>query len=392
MVAQLLPPVVSIILPQNADTEKLKRTGVAFSDIKNTLASLAGKAVLFVDTCHSGNVMGTRRGVADINAVVNELASTEKGTFSQHQLSFCQSSLHKSSIFGGHDMKRIILAVILACMTATTLHAGQSVIAEGEGYACMGDDKSRKVTESAATADAKRNAAESAVTLIKSETHVKDAMLEKDLLSAYTKAQVRVVQEMIKEWYKDQGLGDCYRVKLKVEVVPDGKAMVGLSKRDRDELESDPAAPLSVRIWTDRKEYGASEKMRVYLKGNKPFYGKVVYKQADGSVVQLLPNPYRKQHYFNGGVVYELPSGEDRFDMEVTAPFGSETLTLYASTAPTGNLDVRPSGPVFSVTNHAADVPLATRGIKLTRKGEGMGQAAAEFAEAGVTVATKAGH
>jgi len=66
-------------LPQNADTERLKRTGVAFSDIKNTLSSLAGKAVLFVDTCHSGNVMGTRRGVADINAVVNELSSAENG-------------------------------------------------------------------------------------------------------------------------------------------------------------------------------------------------------------------------------------------------------------------------------------------------------------------------
>jgi WD40 repeat protein len=66
-------------LPVNANTEKLKRTGVAFSDIKNTVASLAGKAVLFVDTCHSGNVMGTRRGGADITAVVNELASAENG-------------------------------------------------------------------------------------------------------------------------------------------------------------------------------------------------------------------------------------------------------------------------------------------------------------------------
>ncbi|MDD5167935.1 MAG: caspase family protein [Syntrophales bacterium] len=66
-------------LPVNTDTEKLKRTGVSFSDIKNTVASLAGKAVLFVDTCHAGNVMGTRRGTADINAVVNELASAENG-------------------------------------------------------------------------------------------------------------------------------------------------------------------------------------------------------------------------------------------------------------------------------------------------------------------------
>ncbi len=70
---------VYYFLPVNADTDRLKRTGVAFSDIKNTVASLAGKAVLFVDTCHSGNVMGTRRGIADISGIVNELASAENG-------------------------------------------------------------------------------------------------------------------------------------------------------------------------------------------------------------------------------------------------------------------------------------------------------------------------
>lgn len=66
-------------LPTNANPDKLMRTGVVFSDIKNTLASIAGKTLFFVDTCHSGNIMGARRGVADINAVVNELASAENG-------------------------------------------------------------------------------------------------------------------------------------------------------------------------------------------------------------------------------------------------------------------------------------------------------------------------
>jgi WD40 repeat protein len=66
-------------LPANANTDRLKRTGVSFSDIRNTVASLAGKALLFVDTCHSGDVMGTRRGSTDITAMVNELASAENG-------------------------------------------------------------------------------------------------------------------------------------------------------------------------------------------------------------------------------------------------------------------------------------------------------------------------
>ncbi len=66
-------------LPVNANRDKLKRTSVPFSDIKNTVAALAGKALFFVDTCHSGNVMGARRGISDITGVVNELASSENG-------------------------------------------------------------------------------------------------------------------------------------------------------------------------------------------------------------------------------------------------------------------------------------------------------------------------
>jgi len=71
---------VYYFLPANADLDALKRTGLVFSDIKTTMESIAGKAVMFVDTCHSGNVMGSRRGgPVDINAVVNELAAAENG-------------------------------------------------------------------------------------------------------------------------------------------------------------------------------------------------------------------------------------------------------------------------------------------------------------------------
>jgi WD40 repeat protein len=74
------PTGIYYYLPANANVDRLMRTGVPFSDIKNTLSSLAGKALFFVDTCHSGNVMGTRRaGPVDITGVVNELASAENG-------------------------------------------------------------------------------------------------------------------------------------------------------------------------------------------------------------------------------------------------------------------------------------------------------------------------
>jgi uncharacterized caspase-like protein len=67
--------------PHNVDQSRLLRTGVAFTDIKNTVSAIAGKAIFFVDTCHSGNSIGlsTRRGPLDINIVINELSSAENG-------------------------------------------------------------------------------------------------------------------------------------------------------------------------------------------------------------------------------------------------------------------------------------------------------------------------
>jgi uncharacterized caspase-like protein len=66
-------------LPVNANLDRLRRTAVPFTEMKNTVASLTGKTILFIDTCHAGNVMGARAVAPDITGVVNELASAENG-------------------------------------------------------------------------------------------------------------------------------------------------------------------------------------------------------------------------------------------------------------------------------------------------------------------------
>ena len=96
-------------------------------------------------------------------------------------------------------MQRFIFIITFIMISASNLFASQSVIIESDGYACMGEDKSRKQTEQVAIADAKRKATESAVSYITSETQVKDAMLERDLLSAYSRAQVKQLQELMTE-------------------------------------------------------------------------------------------------------------------------------------------------------------------------------------------------
>ena len=195
-----------------------------------------------------------------------------------------------------------------------------------------------------------------------------------------------MIQEVSREWYKDASSGECFKVKVKAEVIPDEKGMARISK---DEAVTDePNVPLHVRMWMDKKEYKQQEKIKIYIKGNKPFYSRVLYQDAKGELIQLLPNPYRSSNYFNGGVVYEIPSGNDQFELEVSPPFGEEKVLVYASSSPLGDLILRAAGGVYQVKTEAKDVGEKTRGVKIWEKGNRKESGASEFYEGALTIKT----
>jgi len=268
---------------------------------------------------------------------------------------------------------------MLILFLTSDLFASQSTIIETDGQACMGYDKSRKQTEEEALVNAKKRAIEHTATYIKSETRVKDFELEKDLVEAYSNATVKVIQELSRTWYRDVSLGDCCQVKIKAEVIPDNEAMDRISK-GKDQID-DPSAPLNVQLWTDKKEYKKGDKIKIYIRGNKPFYARILHKGVKGDLLQLLPNPYRKDYYFNGGVIYEIPSGQDRFEMEVTPPFGQEDIVVYASTSPLGEINTAPAGGVYKIKTETEKVGERSRAVSLKEINPGQKNKAAEFSE-----------
>jgi uncharacterized caspase-like protein len=97
--------------PHNFDMDKILRTGVTFSDIKNAVEAIAGKTLFFIDTCHSGNSIGTTRrrdGAVDINGMVNELSSAENGAIVFNASTGKQVSLEDSTWGNGAFTKALI--------------------------------------------------------------------------------------------------------------------------------------------------------------------------------------------------------------------------------------------------------------------------------------------
>ena len=281
-------------------------------------------------------------------------------------------------------MKKMFAATFLAMLIISDVYAAQSTVVDAEGTACMGDDRTRKQTEQAALTDAKKRAVERTSTYIRNETEVKNFVVEKDLLSAYANAEVKVLEELEGSWYKDPSTGDCFRMRIKAEVIPDVRTMETLAKDSR--FAEDPSAPLRVKAWTDKKSYKEGDRIKVYIKGNKPFYARVLYKDASGGTIQLLPNAYRSENYFNGGTVYEVPTGNDQFELEVSPPFGEENVIVYASTAALGEISTATRGAFIQVQTSAKDIGVMTRGVKIAAKSGGTSTAsspaaAAEFFE-----------
>ncbi|MDW7972856.1 MAG: DUF4384 domain-containing protein, partial [Thermodesulfovibrio sp.] len=169
---------------------------------------------------------------------------------------------------------RLFKLAIILLLFYSSAFASQSAITESEGYACLSEDRTKRQTEETALQDAKRKAIEQVSTYIQSETQIKDFELQKDIVNAYANAKVRII-ELKGIWDSEPPkIGDCYRVKIKAEVIPDENSMKKISQAS---LIDDPSLPLRVQMWTEKREYQAGEKIKIFLRSNKPFYARVVY-------------------------------------------------------------------------------------------------------------------
>jgi len=251
----------------------------------------------------------------------------------------------------------------------------RSAIVESDGYAYLSEDKTIGELRQQALTNAKRNALEKAETYIKSFTKVKNFVLDYDLIQSEAEGYIKILEN------RDYGItsDNRYHYWIKAEVV------YTLKKPEENvpiNILSAKKAPLTVSVWTEKVGYTLNDEIHIFIKGNKDFYARIVYKDASGNVLQILPNQNRSSNFFKGGKVYTIPEKSDQFRLLVEPPFGKEKIIVYASSASLGDVPIDAFGEDFyKVRGSLENYSTKTRGVKIVKRETGKSIAGAEFYE-----------
>ncbi|MEA3470736.1 MAG: DUF4384 domain-containing protein [Thermodesulfobacteriota bacterium] len=205
----------------------------------------------------------------------------------------------------------------------------RSVIQSADIYLHKGGNETLGQVRAKALSKARRSILVGVRGYLDSALTIGEERLEYDIVKDGDGHPVRILQK------KDLGLDERGRYHMQVtgEVRYTLRELI-YESRIRSAALMKEGNPLTVKVWTDRKEYEEGDKIQVFVEGNRNFYGKVIRVDAEGKATQILPNNYRQISYFKKGKTCTVPDEGDRFIMEVTPPFGKERFVVFASGEP----------------------------------------------------------
>ncbi len=109
-------------------------------------------------------------------------------------------------------------------------------------------------------------------------------------------------------------------------------------------LPAPPAAPIAVRLTTDKPTYAPGEEIRITIEVDKPCYLYLYDIDPAGAVSLLFPNRFQPDPHFGPGKL-TLPGKGYHF--VVRGPEGEETLVAVAATAPIPMLKLKDEKAAF---------------------------------------------
>jgi len=98
-----------------------------------------------------------------------------------------------------------------------------------------------------------------------------------------------------------------------------------------------PVEPLSVEITThlgDAQRFQTGDELTFLVNLNKKAYLTIVFQDAGGALIQILPNRKATSNLYDPGWYFAVPNARDPFMYRVAAPYGNEYVYVFASDKP----------------------------------------------------------
>ena len=136
--------------------------------------------------------------------------------------------------------------------------------------------------------------------------------------------------ERIATWPDDEARWRHHRARMLRQV-----GLVDAARADEAHL------PLEVFLRTGSQAYRSGERIELGFGASRRFHARLIYQDASGQRIQLLPNARRSDNVFEGNTLYTYPDGPDT-PLVVSAPYGRERIVLQAAGSALAPLPGRP--------------------------------------------------
>lgn len=204
-----------------------------------------------------------------------------------------------------------------------------------------GDDETPAQAKRRAVILAQELAVRSHHVFVQASSRIRNFQMEEDLIQNVSAAMLKAVKIE-----KEDTTGQKVCVTITAQLSPvsmDELIRQRLNAREQVEAMQKPMAtaePASgLRVWTNydeqsrHRKFLEGETLAIYVQSDRDGYLKLDYCGADGKVIHMVPNKYRKDNYVKAGHKYHFGGGRfERF--EVNAPFGDEAVKAIVSDTP----------------------------------------------------------
>ncbi len=232
----------------------------------------------------------------------------------------------------------LMLIVSVGIGWSFAVEASELEPVKGLGCYTYGDDETPSKAKEKALARARERAVSSYRVWVESSSEVQDFQLKKDSIHSISAGMLEQIQV---EDIKKNGQEICVRItgmlaptSVKEEV--DRRKKQKVIKEELLSSDFNPGSTAGVKVWLNKPDgrYVEDEHLEVYVQSNQDAYLKLDYFQADGTVVHLVPNVFRKQARIKKGVTYVFGSDDSPERFIISGPFGEEVIKALVSTRP----------------------------------------------------------